>query len=58
MLTPEIIDLLVIANIVIGIALASYRFMRDLRRPLPAEAPAWARARCEAPAQDAASDSS
>ena len=42
-LTAEVFDFLVIGNIVIGLFLAGRRFRIDLRRPLPDEAPAWAR---------------
>ncbi len=34
-LTPEVFNTLVIANIVIGMTLAAYRFTRDMTRPLP-----------------------
>ncbi|QPC84858.1 hypothetical protein G4Y79_10950 [Phototrophicus methaneseepsis] len=32
-LTPELVDTLIIANIIIALAIASVRFYRDLRRP-------------------------
>lgn len=38
-LTPEIFDALIIANIIIGLALAGRRFLRDIRGPLPIDAP-------------------
>lgn len=41
-LTPELFDMLVIANIASGLLIAGRRFISDLRRPLPAEAPDWA----------------
>ena len=46
-LTPEVFDAIVILNIVLGLAVAAWRFKRDLARPLPADAPDWARARHE-----------
>lgn len=33
-LTPQLFDVLIIINIIISLALAVWRFMRDLRRPL------------------------
>ena len=42
-LTPDVFDLLVIGNLVVGALIAGWRFRRDLRHPLPDEAPAWAR---------------
>ena len=45
LLTPDVFDALIIANIVIGLCLAGRRFRQDLRAPLPEEAPDWARAR-------------
>ena len=57
-LTPQIFDLLVMVNIALGLALAGRRFVRDLRLPLPDDAPAWARERYEFPAQDPSSKSS
>ncbi|MCY4073160.1 MAG: hypothetical protein OXG60_17845 [Chloroflexi bacterium] len=44
-LTPEFFDALVIANVVIGLAIAGRRFLRDIRDPLPDDAPAWAHGR-------------
>lgn len=46
-LTPEVFDAVVIANIAIGLLIAGRRFARDLRRPLPDDAPDWARARLD-----------
>lgn len=34
-LTPEFFNTLVIINIVVGMALAAYRFTRDMTRPVP-----------------------
>lgn len=42
-LTPEFFDLLVIVNIVIGVVIAGRRFHKDIRGPLPDDAPNWAR---------------
>ncbi len=56
LLTPEVFDLLVIANIAIGLALAARRFRRDLRLPPPADAPLWARGASGPPNSSAASD--
>ena len=44
---PEVFDALVIASVVIGLAIAWRRFRLDLRKPLPEDAPDWARARYE-----------
>ncbi len=57
-LTPQVFDLLVMANIALGLALAARRFARDLRLPLPDDAPVWARERYELPVQDPSSNSS
>ncbi len=43
-LTPEIFDLLVIINIILGVIIAGRRFLRDVRGPLPDDAPDWVRA--------------
>ena len=43
-LTPEFFDLLVIVNIVIGVIIAGRRFLKDVRGPLPEDAPDWAHA--------------
>ena len=42
--TPEFFDLLVIVNIVVGVIIAGRRFLKDIRGPLPDDAPDWARA--------------
>jgi len=39
-LTPQLFDVLIIINIIISLALAAWRFSRDLRRPL-ATRPSW-----------------
>ncbi|MDE2820049.1 MAG: hypothetical protein OXN94_09490 [Chloroflexota bacterium] len=44
-LRPEFFDALVIANVIIGLAIAGRRFLRDIRGPLPDDAPEWAQAR-------------
>ncbi len=44
-LRPEFFDALVIANVIIGLAIAGRRFLRDIRAPLPDDAPGWAHAR-------------
>ncbi|MCS6836577.1 MAG: hypothetical protein NZ750_11230 [Anaerolineae bacterium] len=38
-MTPQAFDLLVIAVMVLGGCLAVWRFMRDMRRPLPPTPP-------------------
>lgn len=45
---PEVFDALVIASIALGLAIAGRRFRLDLRKPLPEDAPEWARRRYEA----------
>jgi len=35
-LTPELFSSLIIANIIVGLALASFRFYRDMTRDVPA----------------------
>ena len=44
-LSPQVFDALIAINIAVGVILAGRRFIRDLGRPLPDDAPAWARAR-------------
>ena len=44
-LTPEVFDAIVIANIAVGLLVAGRRFVKDLSRPLPDDAPLWARDR-------------
>lgn len=44
-LTPEFFDALVSANVIVGLAIAGRRFLRDIRGPLPDDAPEWAHAR-------------
>ncbi len=44
-LRPEFFDALVIANVIIGLAIAGRRFLSDIRGPLPDDAPGWAHAR-------------
>ncbi len=46
-LTPEVFDAIIITNILVGLLIASWRFKRDLDRPLPDDAPEWALARYE-----------
>ena len=48
-LTPEVFDALVIVNVLIGVFLAGRRFLKDVRGPLPDDAPDWARAVCGSP---------
>ena len=36
-LTPEVFNMLVIANLLVGLALIAYRFTRDMQRPLPSQ---------------------
>ena len=44
-LTPEFFDALIIANVIIGLAIAGRRLRRDIRGPLPDDAPEWAHVR-------------
>ena len=46
-LTPEVFDALIGVNLVIGVFLAGRRFVRDIRSPLPDDAPDWARGVCD-----------
>jgi len=57
-LTPEFFDALVIANVVIGLAIAGRRFLRDIRGPLPDDAPEWAHARYDPASSIRSSNSS
>lgn len=41
-MTPAAFDILVISNIVIGVVLAGRRLVKDIRTPLPDDAPDWA----------------
>ena len=54
---PEVFDALVITSIALGLAIAGRRFRLDLRKPLPEDAPEWARrhdesSRASAPGSD------
>ena len=44
-LTPEVFDALVIVSVAMGLAIAGRRFRADLQKPLPEDAPSWARDR-------------
>lgn len=41
LLTPQFFDLLVVLSLALGVLLAGRRFLRDLRKPPPDDAPAW-----------------
>lgn len=41
-LTPQVFDVLIIANIAVGLTLAARKFYRNVTGPLPEEAPEWA----------------
>jgi cell division protein FtsN len=36
-LTPQIFNMLVIANMLVGLALIAYRFTRDMQQPIPSQ---------------------
>ena len=57
-MTPEVFDALVIASVAIGLALAWRRFRSDLRKPLPDDAPEWARSRNESTSEPSPSQRS
>lgn len=57
-MTPEIFDALVIASVVIGLLIAWRRLRQDLRKPLPEDAPDWARARYESSSSSSSSSDS
>lgn len=42
-LTPEVFDVLILANIAVGVLIAGRKFYKDVTGPLPEDAPAWAR---------------
>lgn len=42
-MTPDVFDALVIVSVAISLAIAWRRFRGDLRKPLPEDAPQWAR---------------
>lgn len=42
-LTPEVFDVLVLTNIVVGLLIAGRKFYKDVTGPLPDDAPLWAR---------------
>lgn len=44
-MTPEGFDALVIVSVALGLAIAWRRFRGDLQKPLPEDAPDWARNR-------------
>ena len=54
-MTPTAFDILVISNIAVGLVLAGRRLVKDIRAPLPDEAPDWARAAYDSAAKAAAS---
>ncbi len=41
-MTPAAFDILVIVNIAVGAVIAGRRLVKDIRGPLPDDAPAWA----------------
>ncbi len=41
LLTPQFFDLLVVLSLSLGALLAGRRFLRDLRKPPPDDAPTW-----------------
>ena len=43
-LTPEVFDALIIVNLAVGLFLAGRRFRKDLKGPLPEDAPPSVRA--------------
>lgn len=57
-MTPEVFDALVIASVAIGLAIAGRRFRQDLRKPLPEDAPEWARSRNESASEQSPSQRS
>lgn len=42
-LTQDVFDVLVLANIAVGLLIAARKFYKDINGPLPYDAPAWAR---------------
>lgn len=46
-LTPEVFDALIITNIVVGVLIAGRKFYKDIRGPLPDDAPQWLREKSE-----------
>ena len=46
-LTPQFFNILVIANIIVGVTLAGRKFYKDITGPLPDDAPDWAREQSE-----------
>ena len=54
-MTPAAFDILVISNIAVGVVLAGRRLMKDIRAPLPDEAPDWARAAYDSSSKAASS---
>lgn len=46
-LTPQLFDILIIANILIGVSLAGRRLYKNITGPLPDDAPDWARQQVE-----------
>ena len=41
LLTPQFFDLMIVVSLALGVLLAGRRFLRDLRKPPPDDAPAW-----------------
>ncbi|MCY4063272.1 MAG: hypothetical protein OXG53_12950 [Chloroflexi bacterium] len=56
-LKPEVFDVIIVANIVIGLLIAARRFRKDITGPLPEDAPASARDSYESTLSPSSSDS-
>lgn len=57
-LTPQLFDILIITNIMVGILLAGRKFYKDITGPLPDDAPRWMRENTNSPSSPASSSSS
>ena len=57
-LTPEVFNALVVANIIVGVIIAGYKFYKDVTGPLPDDAPRWAREKYGSPPSSTTSSQS
>ena len=57
-LTPDVFDALVIVSLIVGAAIAGRRFFKDIRKPLPDDAPDWARSDSDSSTERSSADDS
>jgi len=57
-LTPEVFDVLILANIAVGVLIVGRKFYKDVTGPLPDDAPAWAHEKYNSPSSPSSSTES